>query len=183
MERIYFFLKNIAIDLILIFLKIIILIIFFLVFYYIGQKIRKIIRNYRNKNLKYKIKEEIITFTSDLAFYIITIIGLIIGLSLIGINTNAIWASLGLGGFALGFALKDIISNFLSGLMILMTKTLEINDEITINNIKGKIKSINLRYTILTPIKEDNNENEKEIILIPNSTIFSNISVVKKNNK
>ena len=47
-------------------------------------------------------------------------IGVVTGLGTIGINVGALITGLGLVGFAIGFALKDAISNFLAGVLILM---------------------------------------------------------------
>lgn len=168
------FFLNLGISIIFLIIKLITIAFLLLIFYFIANKIKKTIK----KNQPNKIPKEITTFLADLSFYLILIIGFLLTLSLIGVNTNAIWASLGLGGFALGFALKDIISNFISGLMIILTKTYKIGDEITVSNFTGKVKSINLRYTIL--IQTDEEDDEEKIILVPNNFIFSNISKIKK---
>lgn len=179
-KKLITFFTNLGFEILFLILKLIIIGILFFIFYFIANKTRKSIRKYKSE----KIPQELITFLSDFIFFTILIIGFILTLSLIGINTNAIWASLGLGGFALGFALKDMISNFISGLMIILTKTYKIGDEITVNNFTGKVKSINLRYTVLIPIgtneSQEKQESEEKIILVPNNIIFSNISVIKK---
>ncbi len=148
--------------------------IIFLLGYFVAQGARKITRNYILVRLPQK---EIATFFSDLLFYIIIIVVVTIGLSTVGINVNALIAGLGLGGFALGFALRDIIGNFVSGLLILMTKTVEIGDYIKIMNFEGPVKSINLRHTVLLR-SLDNGSFER--ILVPNNSIFASIMTVRR---
>lgn len=154
--------------------KVSVFLIIFLFFYLLGYSLKKIIRQKLRLRL---IQKEIITFVSDLVFYSSVVLGVIIGLSNIGINTNALLASLGLGGFAVGLALKDIIANFVSGLLIILSKTFKVGDELKIGPVEGIIKSINLRHTILTDKKKPDVR-----ILVPNSNIFSSIISIKKQN-
>ena len=49
-------------------------------------------------------------------------------------------AGLGITGFALGFAMKDIFSNLISGILILIYKPFNINDNITIDKYSGTVK-------------------------------------------
>lgn len=93
------------------------------------------------------------------------IIGMITALGTIGIDVSALVAGLGLTGFALGFALKDTISNILSGVLILLYRPFKVGDEIKISSHQGKVLSIDLRYTKL--------EAEGADILIPNAKLFT----------
>lgn len=147
----------------------------FIFFNLIGYFLKNILRKKLRLNL---LQKEIITFLSDLVFYIFLILGLIFGLTTIGINTNTLIASLGLGGFAIGLALKDIVANFVSGVMIVLGKTFRVGDTLKISNFEGKVKAINLRHTILI-----DSQNPKQQILIPNNNIFSSIITIKKENQ
>lgn len=60
-----------------------------------------------------------------------------------------ILSKLYLTGFALGFALKDTISNLLAGVLILLYHPFEIGNRITISSYEGIVDSIDLRYTEL----------------------------------
>ena len=80
----------------------------------------------------------------------------------------------GLSGFALGFALKDTISNLLAGVMILAYQPFDIGDYIVVTGKEGQVIHIDFRYTTL--------ENNEKIILIPNSLVFANtVSILRKN--
>lgn len=91
--------------------------------------------------------------------------GLVTALATVGINVSALVAGLGLTGFALGFALKDTISNLLSGVLILLYQPFIKGDRIKISGYEGFVISIDLRYTEL--------DFEGNKILIPNSKLFT----------
>jgi len=95
----------------------------------------------------------------------ILLIGLITALGSVGMNVNALVASLGLSSFALSFATKDIFSNFCAGILILFYQPFKIGQSIQIGATKGTITYISLRYTHL---KDENKE-----ILIPNSSLLT----------
>ncbi len=140
-------------------------ILIFGIFYGVAFLTKKIIKKTIKKLEKAK---EIGDFLSDTVYIVILIIGAITALSKLGINTSALVASLGLGGFALGFALKDIIANFVAGILILLTEPFKIGDFIEVSGKKGEVKSINLRHTILE-------DEEGDKILIPNNNIYTTI--------
>jgi small-conductance mechanosensitive channel len=93
------------------------------------------------------------------------IIGLITALGTIGINVSALVASLGLTGFALGFALRDALSNLLAGVLILIYRPFQVSDRISVMGFEGEVLDIDLRYTTLR-------SNGKKV-LIPNSNLFT----------
>ena len=100
------------------------------------------------------------------------VFGAITALGTMGINVSALVAGLGLTGFALGFALKDILSNLIAGVLILLYRPFRVNDYIMVAGNEGVVTEIDLRYTTL--------QKEGQIFLIPNSVLFTNsIGVVE----
>ncbi len=93
------------------------------------------------------------------------VFGLITSLGTFGINVSALVAGLGLTGFALGFALKDVVSNLIAGSIILLHRPFKINDKISIVGHEGKVIKIDLRYTTI--------ESEDKKVLVPNSILFT----------
>ena len=63
---------------------------------------------------------------------IIMIVGFITALGTIGINVSAIVAGLGLTGFAFGFAFKDMLSNFISGVIVFIYEPFKLGDIVNI---------------------------------------------------
>ena len=95
----------------------------------------------------------------------LVVLGLITALGTLGVNIMGIVAGLGLTGFALGFALKDSISNLLAGVMILLYRPFEVGDRIDVGGLGGRVTHVNLRYTEL--------ESETERVLVPNSKMLT----------
>lgn len=99
-------------------------------------------------------------------------IGSILALSKMGFDVGALVAGLGLTGFALGFALKDAISNLVAGIMIVLYKPIRMGNTIEVTGSKGTVIDLNLRYIT---IKGDGVTH-----LIPNSLILSNkLSIIE----
>ena len=98
--------------------------------------------------------------------------GLVTALGTLGIDVSAMVAGLGLTGFAISFALKDTLSNFISGVLVLIYKPFNINDAIEIDKYKGVVIDVNLRYTVI------NQGGDK--VLVPNSFIFSKPIIINK---
>ena len=96
----------------------------------------------------------------------ILLFGGITALGTIGINVSALVAGLGLTGFALGFGLKDILANLVSGLLILLYRPFSLNEQISVAGMEGFITDIDLRYTRL--------EQAGKAYLIPNSIMITN---------
>jgi small conductance mechanosensitive channel len=82
------------------------------------------------------------------------------------IDVTGLVAGLGVGALVIGFALKDIIENWVSGLLIISGKTYRIGDVVTVGTLKGVVTAISLRTTTLKTY--DRNE-----IIIPNSMLLS----------
>ena len=93
------------------------------------------------------------------------IFGLVMALGTIGINVSALVAGLGLTGFALGFALKDVVSNLIAGSMILLHKPFKVHDIICEAGHEGKVIDIDLRYTTI--------EADGKKVLIQKSILFT----------
>ena len=98
------------------------------------------------------------------------VLGLITALGTLGIDISAMVAGLGLTGFALGFALKDTISNLLSGVLILLYRPFEVGNNIRVAGHEGRVTTIDLRYTEL--------QTTGQRILIPNSRLFTDPLIV-----
>ncbi|MCK5113639.1 MAG: mechanosensitive ion channel [Phycisphaerae bacterium] len=115
---------------------------------------------------------EVFRLLSNSQRALLLIIGAIIAISKLGFDMSAIVAGLGLTGFALGFALKDTISNLIAGMMIVLYKPFEIGSEVDISGSCGTVIDINLRYITL--------KTEDGTCLVPNSFFLSKKLTLKK---
>ena len=100
------------------------------------------------------------------------IFGLVTALGTAGINVAALVAGLGLTGFAVGFAFRDILSNVLAGVLLLLFRPFTRGNHISVTGFEGAVTGIDLRYTTL--------EAEGKTILIPNANLFTNPIVVNR---
>ena len=80
-------------------------------------------------------------------------------------------AGLGIGGVAIGFAFKDILQNFLSGVLILLREPFRIGDQIESGEFEGTVEAIETRATLI-------NTYDGKRVVIPNSQIYTNPVVV-----
>jgi small conductance mechanosensitive channel len=100
----------------------------------------------------------------------ILVFGFATAIGTMGVNVSALVAGLGLTGFALGFAFRDVLSNLLAGILLLLFRPFGIGDDISVTGLEGKGINIDLRYTIL--------EQPGKRVLIPNSNLFTNPIIV-----
>lgn len=111
-------------------------------------------------------KQDIIRILTQSLKITLIVVGAISALGTLGINVAAMVAGLGLTGFALGFALKDVLSNLLAGVLLLAYRPFRRGDRITVAGFEGTVIGIDLRYTIL--------QGDKRQILIPNAVLLTN---------
>ena len=134
---------------------VLILIAAFLISLFLKVFLKKAIKKQVNDKIgktKSKRAHTLISIFGGTLKFIIWIIALLMILPEFGINIAPILAGLGLLGFAVGIAAKDIISDFISGLFILLEGQYHIGDKVKVSGIEGEIKEITLRRTI---IKDD----------------------------
>ncbi len=98
----------------------------------------------------------------------VLVIGVIIALSVLEVDIGPFVAAIGVGGFVIGFALKDALGNFAAGILILMYRPFEIGDVISAAGITGKVEDISLVSTkFLTP--------DNQTIYVPNSSVWGGV--------
>jgi small-conductance mechanosensitive channel len=74
---------------------------------------------------------------------------------------------LGISGVAIGFAFRDILQNFLAGILILLTEPFQIEDQIVFKGFEGTVENIQTRATTIKTY-------DGRRIVIPNSELFTN---------
>ncbi len=101
----------------------------------------------------------------------VVITAILVGLQTLGFNISAILAFGGIGGIAVGFAAKDLLSNFFGGLMIYLDRPFAVGDWIRSpdRNIEGTVEQIGWRLTVIRTF-------DKRPLYIPNS-VFATIAV------
>ncbi len=105
---------------------------------------------------------------SDLAFWAFMLLGVLIALTIVmpSLKPGNLVASLGVGSLAIGFVFKDILQNWLSGLLILLRLPFRRGDQIVIGEAEGTVMRIDPRATVLRTY-------DGRDIIVPNSTVYS----------
>lgn len=118
--------------------------------------------------VKGKIDITLASFLSKLIYYALLAAVAIAAADQVGIKTTSFVAIFGAAGLAIGLALKDSLSNFASGVMLILFRPFKVDDFVTAGGVTGKVQQIDIFSTIiLTP------DNQK--IIVPNSSITSGV--------
>jgi small conductance mechanosensitive channel len=100
------------------------------------------------------------------AYYSAWAIGVIAILSTLGMESGSIATALGISGFVLGFAFKDILSHFFAGMMLLTGRQFRIGDQIVAKDFEGTVERIELRALHLRTY-------DNRLVIIPNGEVFT----------
>lgn len=101
----------------------------------------------------------------QVSFYTVWAVGVLVALDVVGVDLPSVVTGLGLGGVALGFALKDILSNLVSGLLILMGHMFRIGDQIIVGETEGTVEQIEVRATHIRTY-------DGRLVLVPNGEVL-----------
>lgn len=121
---------------------------------------------------RHNLSPDLVRLVAQVSGIAVLVFGLVTALGTVGIDTAALVAGLGLTGFALGFALKDVISNFLAGFLILLYEPFKRGDQIKVLENEGRVVEINFRYTVL--------ETPERRIMIPNAVLLTNAVIIER---
>jgi small conductance mechanosensitive channel len=100
---------------------------------------------------------------------LIIAIGVLVALAQLGISLGPLLAGLGIAGFVIGFALQDTLSNFASGLMILLYRPFDVGDVVEVSaGVNGTVSHMSLVNT--TVLTFDN-----QTLVVPNNSIWQNV--------
>lgn len=109
---------------------------------------------------------------------IYTVAGVTI-LGTIGVDTKPIIAGIGVTGFTIGFALKEIATNFLSGVLLVFNKPFQKGQYLKVMgpaaglNLEGEVESIDARYVLLRT-------KERGLLMVPSVVVYTNPILVSK---
>ncbi|OEG73240.1 mechanosensitive ion channel protein [Shewanella colwelliana] len=116
-------------------------------------------------NSKLKFSKLLQEFFISLSGKIVFALGLMIALSQLGFELGPLLAGFGVAGVIIGFALQDTLSNFASGMMILIYRPYDVGDLINAAGVTGKVSQMSL---VSTTIKTLDNQR----LIIPNNKIW-----------
>ncbi|UAJ74213.1 mechanosensitive ion channel family protein [Synechocystis sp. PCC 7339] len=93
------------------------------------------------------------------------IMGAVIALTILGLDFATLLGTLGLTSVAIGFSLKDILSNYISGVILLAARPFRIQDQIVVGDYEGTVVQIQLRATTMRTY-------DGRLVYIPNQVVF-----------
>jgi len=150
--------------------NIVLAILVFAAFWFIAKFIRRFVRratrhrkNARNLGL----------VLGRLAQSLMVALGLFLSLSIVfpSLQPGDLVQLLGVGGVAIGFAFRDILQNFLAGILILLTEPFQLDDQIVFKGFEGTVENIETRATTIRTY-------DGRRIVIPNAELFTNAVTV-----
>ncbi len=106
--------------------------------------------------------QEVLVLAGRVSYFGTLVVGITIALKVAGIDLTTILAAV---AFGIGFALQDLIMNFLSGVLLLLNRQFTIGDYIRVGSTYGKVMEIQTRATIIKSI-------DGTKVIVPNATIF-----------
>ena len=138
---------------------------FALVIFVIGKMVAESVTKLLKKALAKKaIDKAVSSFIASIAYALLMVAVALMALSQIGVETTSFIAILGAAGLAVGLALKDSLSNFASGVLIIILKPFKAGDFVEAGGVAGSIAKIEI---FSTTIKTGDNK----VVIVPNSQI------------
>ena len=119
---------------------------------------------------KKRRSETIRHLAGNLFKYVIYIVGLVVALGCLGVDTTAMFVSVGVVGIVVGFGAQSLIEDVITGLFIIFEGEFQVGDIITIDGFRGEVKTIGLRTVSII-------DNGGNIRIINNSEISSLINL------
>jgi small conductance mechanosensitive channel len=133
----------------------------------LGRWVARLISRLASRSMeRANVDSLVIRFARTLIYTGLMVAVVIAALDAAGVQTTSFTALLAAAGLAIGLALKDSLSNFASGVMILLFKPYTVSDFVEVAGTGGSVEEVSLFHTILrTP------DNVK--VIVPNSSMIS----------
>jgi small-conductance mechanosensitive channel len=106
----------------------------------------------------------LVGFLRNIAYFGLLVVVIIAALAQIGVNPASLLAVLGAAGLAIALALKDSLSNFASGVMLILLRPFKSGDYVQIAGLEGTIEQVRVFQTQMRTI-------DNRVIVLPNSQI------------
>ena len=108
------------------------------------------------------------TMLANLGYYFLVVLTFVFALNSVGIDLSSLTILVGALSVGIGFGLQNIVSNFISGIILIFEKSIQVGNIIEISDqFRGRVTQINMRSSVINTF--DNID-----IIIPNSTLMQN---------
>ncbi len=140
-----------------------------LVIFYVGRLIISIVVRGLHKALqRHNVDKTLETFVCNLVRTVLLIVVIIAAIGALGVQTTSFIAIFGAAGLAIGLALQGSLSNFASGVLIVLFRPYKVGDFIEGAGISGSVEQVQILTTIL---KTGDNKQ----VIVPNSQIMDSV--------
>ena len=147
--------------------KVLVVLVILLVFKFLGFLSERLVRRALSSE-RLNLSSLLRNFAIGLVRKTVMLIGLLIAVSTVGVDIAPLLAGVGVIGLVIGFALQDTLSNFASGIMLLVYRPYDVGDGVEAGGVGGKVHAMTLVST--TILTYDN-----KIIVVPNNKIWGNV--------
>ncbi|WP_182422068.1 mechanosensitive ion channel family protein [Aureimonas sp. ME7] len=144
--------------------NIVVAIVVFALAFAIGWAIERSFRAWADKHERANLGAVLGSFLK----WIVLLFGALLSLTIVipSLNPGDLLAGLGIGSVAIGFAFKDILQNWLAGLLILIQRPFDVGDQIIVDGFEGTVEWIETRATIIALF-------DGRRVIIPNASVYS----------
>ena len=104
---------------------------------------------------------------TSISIYLIWAMGIFLSLRMVGVSSTSLTVVFGALSIGLGFGLQNIFNNFISGIILLFERPIQVGDAVEINGVWGVVQKINVRSTLVQTY-------DNASLIIPNSEFISN---------
>lgn len=140
----------------------VIVIVFYLLSIVAGKATEKALS--KSKTFSSLLREFLVMSSRRLVLFI----GFFVGLSALEVNIGPVLAIIGAAGFVIAFALQNSLSNFASGILMLIYRPFDVGEVISVAGVLGKVESMNLLSTQLrTP--------DNQLVIVPNNSVWGDV--------
>lgn len=103
---------------------------------------------------------------TTISIYVMWGLGLVMALGVLGVSTTSLAVVFGAMSIGIGFGLQAIFNNFVSGIILLFERPIQLGDAVEVQGILGTVKKINVRATLVQTF-------DNASLIIPNSEFIS----------
>lgn len=134
--------------------------------YLVGKIVVRILTGLLEKVMtRAKVDATLSSFLSNIAHYVLITFVILMALESLGVDTTSLAAIMGAAGLAVGLALQSSLSNFASGVMIILFKPFRVGDFVEAGGVSGTVEEISIFSTLM---KTGDNKQ----IIVPNGSIY-----------
>ena len=137
----------------------------FIVGKWLARRIADLLAKLLEKN---NVDLTLVNFLTNLVYYTMVVLVVVAAVGRLGVNTTSFLTIIGAAGLAVGLALKDSLSNFAAGVMLVLFRPFTIGDVVSTAGITAKVEKITIFNTLFcTP--------DNQLVIVPNNKIISDI--------